>query len=107
VWTQDEPCSTWPVKDRARYRGPWNRSTKPILVIGNTIDPSTPYQNSTRMVEQLANGRLLTVAGYGHTELLNPSRCANNAITAYILSGTLPPTGLVCPQDSSPFPAHG
>jgi pimeloyl-ACP methyl ester carboxylesterase len=105
VWG-DEPCSTWPVRAAAGYRGPWNKPTKPILVIGNTIDPSTPYPNSPRMVEQLANGHLLTVAGYGHTELLNPSRCARQAITAYILNGTLPAAGLVCPQDTTPFPNH-
>jgi hypothetical protein len=49
------------------------------------------------MIEQLANGHLLTVAGYGHTALLNPSRCANTAITAYIRTAALPPAGLICP----------
>ena len=60
------------------YRGPWNASTSPILVIGNTVDPATPLRNSVVMAHQLANARLLVVDGYGHTEFLNPSTCAAN-----------------------------
>jgi hypothetical protein len=55
------------------YQGPWVRPTPPIFVIGNTMDPSTPYSGSVTMARQLANARLLTVQGHGHTEFLNPS----------------------------------
>jgi TAP-like protein len=60
------------------YQGPWVRPTPPIFVIGNTMDPSTPYSGSVTMARQLANARLLTVQGHGHTEFLNPSTCAAN-----------------------------
>ena len=33
------------------------------LVIGNTFDPSTPYQGSIAMANELARARLLTVDG--------------------------------------------
>jgi pimeloyl-ACP methyl ester carboxylesterase len=102
VWF-DEPCSTWPVRTPAAYTGPWDRPTAPILVIGNTTDPSTPYENAVEMVNELANAQLLTVDGYGHTQLLNPSQCANDAMLAYFLDGTLPAVGTVCPQDDPPF----
>jgi pimeloyl-ACP methyl ester carboxylesterase len=71
----DEPCSTWPVREMDTYRGPWNAPTKPILVIGNTTDPSTPLHNSEVMTRELANARLLVVRQPGHTELLNPDAC--------------------------------
>jgi pimeloyl-ACP methyl ester carboxylesterase len=102
VWV-DEPCSTWPVRTPAAYTGPWDKPTAPILVIGNTTDPSTPHQNAVEMVEELANAHLLTVDGYGHTQLLNPSQCATDAIVAYFLDGSLPAEGTVCPQDNPPF----
>jgi pimeloyl-ACP methyl ester carboxylesterase len=99
----DVACSTWPVSQLDTYRGPWNASTSPILVIGNTTDPSTPLQNSTAMSHELANARLLVVHGYGHTEFLNPSTCAANYETAYFLTGALPPVGTVCQQNVAPF----
>jgi hypothetical protein len=72
-------------------------------VIGNTTDPSTPYANSLGMVAMLARARLLTVHGYGHTALLNPSTCANEAMAAYLIEGTLPSKGKVCEQDARPL----
>jgi pimeloyl-ACP methyl ester carboxylesterase len=102
VWS-DEPCSTWPARTPAAYTGPWDKATAPILVIGNTTDPATPLENSVEMVQELANAHLLTVDGYGHTQFLNPSRCASDAMVAYYLDGTLPAEGTVCPQDNPPF----
>jgi pimeloyl-ACP methyl ester carboxylesterase len=104
----DEPCATWPVRHQAgTYRGPWNAPTKPILVIGNTTDPSTPLKNAIIMTRQLADARLLVVHGYGHTAFLNPSRCARRYMTAYFLTGALPPRGTVCRQNLLPFAPAG
>ncbi len=106
----DESCVDWPVKSPGAYAGPWNRPTLPILLIGNTADPATPYPNSLKMVQQLANARLLTVVGkgntpgYGHTVFLNPSTCADDYLVAYLETRSLPPVGAVCEQDFVPFP---
>ena len=99
----DEPCATWPVRQVDTYRGPWNAPTSPILVIGNTTDPSTPLRDAVAMTRQLANARLLIVHGYGHTAFLNPSSCAQNYVTAYFRTGALPPNGTVCQQNRPPF----
>jgi pimeloyl-ACP methyl ester carboxylesterase len=99
-----EPCGSWPATAADRYAGPWDRPTaNPILVVGNTGDPSTAYRGSVRMARLLARARLLTVRGFGHTELLNPSRCAAGHVVAYFLTGELPPIGTVCRQDTAPF----
>ncbi|WP_346093641.1 alpha/beta hydrolase [Streptomyces olivaceiscleroticus] len=101
----DEPCAGWKATATDRYTGPWNRPTgTPALVIGNTFDPSTPHHNSVTMARLLDRARLLTVNGYGHTALLNPSTCAGRAETAYLINATLPPPGTTCTQDSKPFP---
>ena len=103
MWA-DLPCASWRAHTPVGYTGPWDRRpAHPVLVVGNTFDPSTPYRNSTKMVQQLDDARLLTIDGYGHTELLNPSSCATDYIVAYLLDGSLPPKGTVCQQDEAPF----
>jgi pimeloyl-ACP methyl ester carboxylesterase len=98
-------CRGWSVRASAPYRGPWDKPTPPVMVIGNTFDPATPYSSSVRMARTLAAGHLLTVDGFGHTELLNPSRCAQEHVASYLLDGTLPPDGTRCRQDAPPFPS--
>ncbi|MGW1884552.1 alpha/beta hydrolase [Streptomyces sp. NPDC001970] len=106
-WTwAGEPCSTWPAVAANRYRGPWNKPTAhPVLVVGTTYDPATPYRDAQAMARELANARLLTNNGYGHTALLNPSSCVNDHESRYFIDGTLPPAGTTCQQDTPPFPA--
>jgi pimeloyl-ACP methyl ester carboxylesterase len=100
----DEPCATWRATDADGYFGPWNRRTaNRVLVVGNTYDPSTPYQDSVKMANELARARLLTVDGFGHTALLNPSRCVMGFESDYFVHGALPPTGTMCHQDRRPF----
>ncbi|MFD8420328.1 alpha/beta hydrolase [Streptomyces sp. NPDC059466] len=106
-WTWGaEPCATWPVVAADRYRGPWNEPTAhPVLVVGTTYDPATPYTGSQAMARDLASARLLTNHGYGHTALLNPSDCVRQYESRYFIDGTLPPVGATCQPDARPFPA--
>ena len=106
AWSE-EICAHWPTGvSQDRYTGPWNHQTaNPILVLGNTGDPVTPYQSSVAMSRDLADGRLLTVDGFGHTEFFNPSTCATDYEINYLETGALPPVGTVCQQDATPFPA--
>ncbi|WP_329214670.1 alpha/beta hydrolase [Streptomyces sp. NBC_00683] len=98
-------CATWPASPD-RYLGPWNKPTaNPVLVVGTAYDPSTAYPNSQAMVEELADARLLTNEGYGHTALLNPSSCIQEHESRYFIDGTLPPVGTKCRQDTPPFSA--
>ncbi|MFJ8979620.1 alpha/beta hydrolase [Streptomyces sp. NPDC102282] len=98
-------CTTWPTSPD-RWTGPWDRRTaNPVLVVGTTYDPSTAYPNSRAMVEELADARLLTNEGYGHTALLNPSTCVQEHESRYFVDGTLPPVGTTCRQDTPPFSA--
>ncbi|MFJ6636982.1 alpha/beta hydrolase [Streptomyces sp. NPDC091376] len=103
-WTwASEPCATWPVAAH-RYRGPWNRPTAhPVLVVGTTYDPATPYRDAQAMAGELADARLLTHDGYGHTALINPSSCVKEHESRYLVDGTLPPAGTRCRQDTPPF----
>ena len=97
-------CMGWPIRTPDPYLGPWNKPTAPVLVVGNTFDPATPYASSQRTAREMYDGHFLTVHGFGHTQLLNPSKCAQDTIAAYLIDGTLPPDGTRCPQDLPPFP---
>jgi pimeloyl-ACP methyl ester carboxylesterase len=104
AWPFVASCLGWTAKAATPYLGPWNKSPVPILVIGNTFDPATAFPSSVRMAQALGNARLLTVNGFGHTVLINPSRCAQDYIAAYFSDGIVPPTGAECSQDKPPFP---
>ncbi|WHU45492.1 alpha/beta hydrolase [Gordonia sp. L191] len=100
----DAPCAYWKVRAADPYTGPWNATTSaPALIVNTTHDPSTPMKNAEANARLLDKSVLLTVDGYGHTSLLNPSSCADKAITAYIENGDLPVPGTRCTQDRSPF----
>lgn len=105
AWTE-EPCAHWPATAaHDRYTGRWNRRTaSTILVMSLTGDPATPYQDAIAMTRDLASARLLTIAGWGHTELANPSNCAIRYEVSYLATDALPPDGTVCAQNGGPFP---
>lgn len=96
-------CPNWPARADATYTGPWqmDRSVTPLL-LNTTADPATPYESALATAAAL-DGRLVTVEGYGHGVLVNPSTCANAIAAAYLIDGTLPPAGVVCAQDTPPF----
>ncbi|MFJ9660061.1 alpha/beta hydrolase [Streptomyces griseoflavus] len=105
VWSSGG-CATWPAVADHRYRGPWDRPTaRPVLVVGTTYDPSTPFSGARAMAAELADARLLTLRGHGHTALLNPSSCVRAHESRYLVDGTLPPPGATCEQDTPPFGA--
>jgi pimeloyl-ACP methyl ester carboxylesterase len=98
-------CATWPVKDDAQYRGPWNKHTSAtILVVNNLFDPATPYETAVSLSKELDEARLLTVAGYGHVSY-GQSGCARAAVDQYLVDGALPPEGSICDSDIKPFDA--
>ncbi|WP_405437706.1 alpha/beta hydrolase [Streptomyces avidinii] len=102
----NEPCTAWPARAADRYTGPWNRTTAhPVLVVNTVHDPSTPYRGGQAMAAELAGARLLTLDGYGHTALDNPSACVKRHVVRYVLTGALPPQGARCGQDTPPFAA--
>jgi hypothetical protein len=95
VWG-GEPCAQWPGNGaRDRYTGPWNRPAAcTILLLGITGDAALPYKDGLAMAHDLARARLLTVRGYGHTEISSPSTCATNYERSYLQTGALPSVGV-------------
>ena len=96
-------CAQWPGHDRDRYLGPFDRRiANTVLVVGTVNDPATRYQDAVSTARLLNRGRLLTVAGSGHTSLFLSS-CADAYVSRYLLTGRVPPKGTVCDVDVVPF----
>ena len=74
------------------------KGAAPILVIGTTGDPATPYEDAVSLADQLDSGQLLTWEGNGHTAYASSGRgpCVIKAVDTYLLSGTMPKKGLTC-----------
>jgi pimeloyl-ACP methyl ester carboxylesterase len=69
--------------------------TAPILVVGTTRDPATPFAGAQDLVTRLAGSRLLTFASTEHTAYTK-SACIDRAVDAYLVGGKLPREGTVC-----------
>lgn len=90
------PCAHWPVKSDVEPRETVAEGAAPILVIGTTRDPATPYAWAESLADQLESGILLTYAGDGHTAYSRGSRCIDTAVEEYLLRGVTPDDGKRC-----------
>jgi pimeloyl-ACP methyl ester carboxylesterase len=86
----------WPYDPVDEPHAPSAPGAKPIVVIGTTGDPATPYSEAQAMAEQLESGVLLTWEGEGHTAYGRSNDCIADAVDTYLLDGTPPAEGLVC-----------
>lgn len=90
------PCDYWPVQ-AASKAGPVTASgSGPIVVVGTTRDPATPYAWAVNLAKELDDGHLITYVGDGHTAYQRGSRCVDKAIDAYLLRAAVPAAGLRC-----------
>lgn len=88
-------CSFWPVKPAKTIGQLTAGGAPPILLVGGTNDPATPYAWAQSVHSQLASSILLTRQGNGHTSY-NSSECTQAAENAYLIDLTLPADGTVC-----------
>jgi pimeloyl-ACP methyl ester carboxylesterase len=95
AWSQ-LPCDYWPVEGEGAPAPIRAEGSGPIVVVGTTGDPATPYEWSVNLSKELADGHLITYEGEGHTAYLRGSRCVDKAVDAYLLRGEVPEEGLRC-----------
>jgi len=70
--------------------------TSPILIIGTTGDPATPYEWAIGLQRSLKNSLLLTLNGNGHTGQGRGSTCIDSAVGSYLISTKAPANNLIC-----------
>ncbi|MEG8280697.1 alpha/beta hydrolase [Streptomyces sp. AHA2] len=98
AWDTAGWCHDWPVPgqhDTPEVSAP---GAEPVLVVGNTGDPATPYEGARRMADELGEGVgvMLTWRGEGHGAYGSGSDCVDSAVDAYLLEGSVPKDGKVC-----------
>ena len=70
----------------------------PVLIIGTTHDPATPYAWSKALAAYIKGSRLITLRGEGHTGYGRGSACIDNAVDTYLTTGLIPKKNLICTQ---------
>lgn len=92
------PCRYW-----AASGGPESQpheisapGAEPILVVGTTRDPATPYMWAEGLADQLESGVLLTYEGDGHTAYFRGNACIDGSVDDYLITGEVPADGTRC-----------
>ncbi|WP_053387396.1 alpha/beta hydrolase [Leucobacter japonicus] len=88
-------CASWPEAPAAERGSVEAAGADPILVVGTTGDPATPYRWAESLADQLDSGVLVTFNGEGHTAYGNNS-CINGVIDDYFLTGATPSADPQC-----------
>jgi len=70
-------------------------TANPVIVIGTTGDPATPYEWSQGLSKLLTNSRLISLTGEGHTGQGQGNACIDDQIDDFYLTGK-PPTTSTC-----------
>lgn len=71
---------------------------KPILIIGTTQDPATPYAWAKALNSYILGSRLVTLKGEGHTGYGRGSACTDDAVDTYLTTGQVPAQNITCSQ---------
>ena len=62
----------------------------PIVVVGTTRDPATPYEWAVALADQLESGVLVSRDGDGHTGYNSGNDCVDEALEDYLVDGHRP-----------------
>ncbi|NKY15715.1 alpha/beta hydrolase [Streptomyces somaliensis] len=97
AWDTAGWCANWPVKGEPASRDVSAPGAGPILVVGTTGDPATPYEGARRMADGLGKGVgvLITNRGEGHGAY-GSSACVTRKVDDYLLRGEVPEDGTTC-----------
>lgn len=95
--TDELTCADWPAGTQRphKVRAP---GVPPVLVVGTTGDPATPYEEAESLADQFPGGMLLTYEGLGHTAYGRANACVTDAVDAYLtdLKPVRPGSGSTC-----------
>ncbi len=88
-------CAFWP------SAGPVPKAVQaatsaPIMILGTTDDPATPFVWAESLHRQLVTSRLVRFQSDGHTALLSGNTCVRKLVEKYLLVGELPENRTTC-----------
>ncbi|KQY62708.1 MULTISPECIES: alpha/beta hydrolase [unclassified Nocardioides] len=68
----------------------------PLLVVGTTRDPATPYEWAQALAKQLDPAILVSRDGDGHTGYNMGNDCVDDVIESYLIEGEVPTADVEC-----------
>lgn len=87
-------CGPWPVR-REPLPDINVAGTPPVLVASTAADPVTPEQGTAKAAMQMPSAVRVAWQGAGHGAL--GSSCVSDAVNAFLIEGTVPRDGTLCP----------
>lgn len=72
------------------------RNAPPVLIVGVTHDPATPYDGAVELHRRLRGSRILTLDSTQHTAYATGLTCIDSAVDRYLLERELPPRRTRC-----------
>ncbi|WP_432074365.1 alpha/beta hydrolase [Streptomyces wuyuanensis] len=98
AWDTAGWCADWPVPGEHETPETSAKGAGPILVVGTTGDPATPYEGARRMADELGEGVgvLLANKGEGHGGYTPSNGCVTGIVDGYLLDGKVPEDGRTC-----------
>lgn len=90
-------CATWPVPAVSVPAPVRAEGSPPVVVIGTTRDPATPYAWAQALAGQLAAGVLVSYDGDGHTVYRTGAPdCVRAPVDSYLLTAQAPAAPVRC-----------
>lgn len=89
-------CGHWPYKAVRQPAPVKAEGAAPIVVIGTTGDPATPYAWAESLADELSSASLVTFKGEGHTAYPRGNGCIQDVVDSYFVDGKVPADGTKC-----------
>ena len=89
-------CLGWMNQELELVRKVAANPAQPVLIVGTKYDPATPIQWAFALANQISNSTVLQWQGDGHTAYRRGSKCVDEIIDQYLVSGKLPTNGTIC-----------
>jgi hypothetical protein len=91
-------CTDWPIKAIHPQVDVDATGSKPIVVLGTTRDPATPYEWAQALADQLGTAVLVSRDGDGHTAYTSNNKCIKRLVDDYLVDGEVPKDGTTCKE---------
>ena len=89
-------CPTWPVESTGDLERPISYDgDPPILILGTTGDPATPYEYAEQMHDALSSSRLVTLRAEGHLAF-DQSECVQEIVVRHLVRDEAPKKDRTC-----------
>ncbi|KAF3914641.1 hypothetical protein AA313_de0203055 [Arthrobotrys entomopaga] len=97
-------CSRYQIRPKWEWHDRIGGTPKtPILFIGNTLDPVTPWEDAVKASVKFTGSQTVIVDLIAHSAFASENTCAYSKMRAYFQSGKMPGSDYHCPEGRRPF----